>query len=798
LRRIGDLRDILLRVRHRASFAGASGTHRRVSLARLARALLLLLMLVWTGRARAEILHLPVGGRPVQLGDGRVFCEAVGPAFGAEAGARTVRPPSDPDLIGSSVNVRVAPTAAACDESTASVSLVAIGKLPEIDRGSVWFAPDEGRLDADGSDLLGTSVVWKSGSSVGVDTCNAPRALPSGKSECSWSVARGVSIAPEVTQFFVLPAGARTIDDALFFDLLGRKVSNETFAIHPVRTTLLRVVMPDASVDLSTGQGEIPLAHPEAVASAECGALSCEMIGGKLMVRGGSSAVRAVEVQLRLVPDVFVFRDDAFLTTLSVKLPAMHCPMTIVSGSPFRDAQDAKVIVRMEGRCGKDIGALSFTREDRPLKTLDIVRSDYESYAVLRLGEIGDETLTLHAVRGAPTGVVVASVQAQTSPAPQVRATLELAGHKNLSMIPNNRATTVHVAPAGERLRFQILPIEGVYRVIEAAAGSLIQADPNAAGLTSLRFGIRTTHLPDRLNKVDLATVNDPLQRGTAQVNVPVPIAPAEGRPTPLVEVWCGGGNQPLHTLTIGNTAHLPFALRDTCRVVFHRELLPPEFGTQKLNFEIEILRSDGSIKPEGHVAEVVTLRTGEMPRYAWISGVSNPFERITVRVSHVADENHYLGAEEVRTGAPAAQWSAVMGTGHVRLYGTTTIPTGLYRFSSSHRYNGTLGLNFGVISRLTWLDEEGHEGLLGAEAGVLVFGLANTAGSPSAVNAPQVGAVMGLGLAVPIANRSTPSQASINLHAWFEITLSDVDPKGRYALVFGPSISIGSVGVNL
>jgi hypothetical protein len=754
------------------------------------------LVLSWAGSGKAEVLHIPVTGKPVQLSEGRVFCETLGPAFAIEAGARSVRPPTSLDLIGTSVDVRVAPTAATCEESTTTVSLVAIGKQPELEPSSVWLASDEGRLDAQGDNLMGSSVAWKSDSSSGVDTCNAPRTLPSGKMECSWSVARGVSVAPEVTQFFVLPAGARTLEDAVFFDLLGRKVNNDTFALRPARTTLLRVVAADASVDLSTGQGEIPLTHPEAVASAECGSLSCEMIGGKLIVRGGSNAVSHVDVKVRLIPDVFVYRNETFLMTVSAKLPAMHCPMSIVSGPPFRDALDAKVIVRLEGRCGKDIGNLTFTREDRPVKTLDILRGDFESFAVLRLGEIRDESITLNAVRG--ESVVVASTQASTRPAPQVRATLELAGHQNLNMIPNNRPASVHVSPAGEHLRFQVLAIEGVYRVIEAASGSLIQADLNAAGLTSLRFGIRTTHLPDRLNKVDLATVSDPLQRGTAQVNLPVPIAPEEGRPTPLVEVWCGGGNEPLHELTIGITAHLSFALRDTCRVIFHRELLPPEFGTQKLNFEIDVLRVDGSNKPEGHVAEIITLRPGELPRYAWITGVTNPFERITVRVSHVADENHYLGAEEVRTGSPAAQWSAVMGTGRVRLYGTTTIPTGLYRFGSSHRYSGALGLNFGVISRLTWLDEDGKEGILGAEAGILVFGLANSA-TQSGITTPLVGAVLGLGLAVPIANRGTPTQASINLHAWLEINLTGADGnKGRYALVFGPSISIGSVGVNL
>jgi hypothetical protein len=773
--------------------------------AKLSRALLVGLSLACAAlacasRAKAEVIHLPLGGKPVLLGEGRVFCEALGPAFAAEAGARSVRPPSNVELAGTSLDVRVAPTQAACDDSTTTVTLVAIGKHPELDRSSIWLAADEGRLDVQGDNLQGASVLWKSGTSTGVDTCHAPRSLPTGKQECSWSVARGISVAPEVTQFYVLPAGARTLDNALFYDPLARKVNSETFAIKPARTTLLRVVMPDASVDLSTGQGEVPLAHPEAVSAAECGALTCEMIGGKLIVRGGSSAVTAVEVKLRLVPDVFVYRSDTFLSIVANKLPVMHCPMSIVSGSPFRDAQDAKVIVRLEGRCGKDIGALTFTREDRGLKTLDILRGDFESYAVLRLGEVRDETITLHAVRGEANGVVVASAQAQTRPAPQPRATLELAGHKNLSTIPNNRPTIVHVSPAGEKLRFQILPLEGVYRVIEAATGSMIMADPNAAGLTSLQFGIRTTHLPDRLNKVDLATVNDPLQRGTAQINIPVPIESAEGRPTPLVEVWCGGGGkEPLHELKIGTTAHLPFSARDTCRVVFHRELLPPEYGTQKLNFEVDVLRSDGSPKPEGHLSEVITLRPGDAPRYAWITGVTNPFERIAVRVSHLADENHYLGAEDVRTGAPAAQWSAVLGTGRVRLYGTTTIPTGLYRFAfTGDKYSGTLGLNFGVISRLTWLDEEGKEGIVGAEAGVLVFGLANTA-SGSNPNLRQVGAVVGLGFAVPIANRNMATQASINLHAWLEINLTqDGGEKGRYALVFGPSISIGSVGVNL
>jgi hypothetical protein len=64
-----------------------------------------------------------------------------------------------------------------------------------------------------------------------------------------------------------------------------------------------------------------------------------------------------------------------------------------------------------------------------------------------------------------------------------------------------------------------------------------------------------------------------------------------------------------------------------------------------------------------------------------------------------------------------------------------------------------------------------------------------------------QVGLVAGIGLSVPIANRSTPTQASINLHGWVEEDISHTpgdSQSSRSAIIFGPSISIGNVGTNL
>jgi hypothetical protein len=295
-----------------------------------------------------------------------------------------------------------------------------------------------------------------------------------------------------------------------------------------------------------------------------------------------------------------------------------------------------------------------------------------------------------------------------------------------------------------------------------------------------------------------LAVLSDPLQRPTAEANIPAPIDVEPGVRPPLIEVLCGGGAMKLERLVPEVTAHLPFEMRDTCRVVFHRERLSTEYGTQKISFEIEVLRADGSPRGEAHVSEVMLFRAGSEPRFAFISGIRDQFDRMIVRVSHVADENHYIGAAEIRTGAPAAQWSAVIGSGRLRLYGTTTIPTGLYRFGDKE-HSGVLSLNFGVLSRLTWLDQEGHEGFLGAEVGVMVIGLANSV-SQTGQSLRQVGLVFGLGVSVPVANRSGPTQASISVHAWLELDLQHASSEGGspLAFVFGPSLTFGNVGLNL
>ena len=762
---------------------------------------LLLVTLLGPTVAQAELLQAPYGGRPFPIGEGRIACEADVGGWNIDLHGKQVRPPVEESAVGTAVELKVAPNAAGCEASETVVTLITIDRFPVIDLSTLVFSPDEGRLDAEGARLEGTSVSWKSGDATGFDTCRDVYAVQ-GVERCSWGVAKGESADTTVTTFAWYPRGARTEPGSAWYDLSGRRVPPDNFVLVPARVVLTRVVPADTAVDLATGQGEIPLVHPEAVASAECGQLECEMVGGKLLVRGSASLVNNLDVKLKLMPHIFVQRKDTIDTQLAVRLQVMHCPMVFASGPPIRNNDEAKAILKLDGRCARDPTNLRFMMRDTVLKVEQTLTERDSTYVLLEIGRVGGETITISAFRGEGDSIAVAVAYTALRAAPQVRASLELPDYPNLDFIPNNRWAIVHVSPAGEHQYFSLLPIEGVYLVKEQhAAPSLIRAELHAAGLTGLRFGLRADKLPAGLDHVDLAVVEDPLQRAPTEANIPASIE-GNANQKPLVEVLCGGGSVPLKQVEIGVTAYLSYDLRDTCRVVFHRERLSKESGTQKLNFEVDVLRPDGSTRGEAHVAEVVTLRAQDEPRYAWISGISGPFDRLRIKVSHVTDEDHYIGGKELKTGEPAAQYAAVMGAGRLRLYGSSTIPTGLYRFGKTDSTSGILTLNFGVISRLAVLDKDGKEFPLALETGVLVFGVSNSYSvnnpnkTPPQENLRQVGVVAGLGFAVPIANAGQVSQASINVHAWFEANVM-AHAHERFAFVFGPSISIGNVGTS-
>jgi hypothetical protein len=583
------------------------------------------------------------------------------------------------------------------------------------------------------------------------------------------------------------------------YDADGKVVPPASAILVPARVVLSSIISADASIDLSTGRGEVELTHPDAVAGVDCGSQRCEIFHNALVVRSLSSNVSSVDVKFRLVPGVFVAKGTSMDATPTAHLAVVHCPMSVASGPVLRGTDSARLVLRIEGRCADEVPSLRFLIGADAVEVLQSLVDSTGTDVLVRVGSTDAAALTVTAVHSDDPGVSVAVAHVETISPPQSSGSLEIPGHKNLSFLPTNRPAIVHLPVLSDHAHLVPLPVPGVYAVQKQGADYVVIGNPDAAGLAALRFGYRNDALPGALADTDLGILTSPLQRNIHEANLPAPIGGNALGPNPIVEFVCGTPENPAQRIVPGTTAHLPYESRDNCRLIFHRNRLPASYGTQKLNLEIDVIDSDGGQRGEGHVSETIVMRAGGDPIYAWIQGVKAPFDRVLVRLSHAADEAHYVGGAEIQTGAPEVKWTAILGTGRARLYATTAIPTGLYRFGDA-KHSGLLSLNFGIVSRLTWLSADGHEGFLGLEGGIMAIGLTDDK-STTGASLTQVGAVAGIGLSVPIANRSTPTQASINLHGWVEEDISHNpgdSQASRSSIIFGPSISIGNVGTNL
>lgn len=749
--------------------------------------------------ARAETLQTAIGSKPIPLGEGRVACAAPGSGWLIDPTSQlhAVRPPDANDAVGNVVELKVAPTLAACSTGAATVKLVATARPPSVDAGSVVLQPDQGKVDVRGHRLTGATLAWRSNTASGVDVCESPK-IDNGIEHCTFDVPRGLPADPSSGSLSLIPAGAKAGPDVSNYDADGKLVPAANLVLVPARVVLSSVVSADASIDLSTGRGEVELTHPDAVAGVDCGAQRCEIFHNALVVRSLSSNVSSVDVKFRLVPNVFLSKGTGVDGAPTAHLSVVHCPMTVPSGPVLRGTSSARMVLRIEGRCADEVPSLRFLIGADSAEVLESLVDSTGTDVLVQVGSTDAQALTVTAVHTDDPGVAVAVARVETISAPQSSASLEIPGHKNLNFVPTNRPAIVHVPVLEHHAHLVPLPVPGVYSVEKSGADYTVTGDPDAAGLAALKFGYRNEALPGALADVDLGVLTSPLQRNIHEANLPAPIGGSALGPKPIVEFVCSvGDDNKSERIMPGVTAHLPFESRDNCRLIFHRDRLPASYGTQKLNLEIDVVDSDGGSRAEGHVSETIVMRAGGDPIYAWIQGVKAPFDRVLVRLSHAADEAHYVGGLEIQTGAPEVKWNAVLGTGRARLYATTAIPTGLYRFGGAG-HSGVLTLNFGIVSRLTWLSEDGHEGFLGLEGGIMAIGLTNDTSSTGS-SLTQVGLVGGIGLSVPIANRSTPTQASINLHGWIEEDISHSGDAGsRTAFIFGPSISIGNVGTNL
>jgi len=743
----------------------------------------------------AETLQIPEGGRPVPLGGNRVACGDLPTGWGFSPDRRRVRPPETATATNRMVEIGVAQTPGGCARSDQRLTLLATGPTPEIDAASVVFVLDEGRLEFKGERLDGLQVLWQSGSEQGQVTCLAP--VPVGKQQqCVVPMPRRL---PAGTRLRWLPAHAQDGPGVASWDVQGLAVATEGLVLQPARYLLGQVFGNSETLDVSQGAGTIPLAHPEAVAAVDCGSSRCELLEGGVAVRGVPAQAAQLSVTARLAPRYYLRRGDRLETSHTESFTLLRCPLVLQSGPPMRDVEHPQLLVRVAEHCRSQARLRWFVGTE----PATVVREEHTadgSYVLLRASQLAGGSVTIVATRVDTMAGVVGSVTSPTIPPPRPHSAIELPGHGPVNFIPTNREAVWSVAGIADA-RLVPIGLPGAYSVRREKTRTLLRGDRHSGGFVNLRFAYRRSDLPRGFEDVDLAVLNEAVERPLREASIPVPFAATPGRPEPLAELQCADATGRTVALAPGTPASIPYAARETCRMLLHQERLTPEDGQQEVVLEIDVTRPSGSRRANASLNEHMVLRPGGQLRVVYLKGISEQFDQVSVRLSHVVDEARYLLGSVARPSAPSAQWSAVVEGSRARLYVSLSVPAGLYRINEPA---ASLTLNFGVLGRITWLDRHGKEGLLGLETGVLGASLIPQQYNNRPAFPPTLVTLLGVGLRVEVGQG-----AAIGVHLWgaYEFrgeysyrTSETAAPRTatRWSLLFGPSISIGNVGTNL
>lgn len=748
------------------------------------------LSLLFAAPAEPETLQAPQGGKPIPLGQDRIVCSGLDEGWTATSDRKSVSPP----LVGSTgsiVDIVVANDPSACSHSKAVLSLIATKPWPDFDPSSVVFYPEEGRLEIKGSNLDGMQVLWQADNRTGKQTCLG--SLRDGKGElCTIPLDRKL---PADTRFRWLPANAKDATDVETFNAQGRRVDASDLRLVPARFVLGQIFGQVETLDISQGLGTLPLAHPDAVASVECGLARCEVGDGGIVVRGVPAQATQVAVTVRLAPRYSYSRGDHVDSAATATFPVSRCPLSVASGPPLRNADQPEILVKMLDRC-RTTAHLRWFVDAEPADVVREVHGSDSDYVLLRTSQMSSGSVTITAARSDTSAGVIGSVIAQTASAPQPHATLELPGHGPIGFIPTNRDAVWSVGGI-PHARFIPLSLPGVYSVRSEKDRTLIRGDHKTTGFTSLRYAYRRDDLPKGFEDVDLAVITESTERPLREASVPVPFGPTPTRKEPLAEFLCADKSGNVTALPPGKPLQIPYTARETCRVVIHQERLLPEDGEQEITLAIDVTKANGSSRSEASMNEHMVLRPGGEARTFFLKGVTGQFDQIAVRLSHVVDESRYVLGTHGKEAEPSQQWTATVEGGRVRLYVSLDVPAGLYRMNAPA---ASLTLNFGVLGRLTWLSRQGKEGLLGVETGVLGASLIPQQYNNSSPFPPSLVALLGLGLRVEVG-----AGAAVGVHLWgaYEFRSeyyygADNRRATHWSLLFGPSISIGNVGTNL
>jgi len=741
---------------------------------------------------------MPKGGSFAAFPKGRVLCGPVPAGFAVDATRKSFKPKDDTP-VGQALLVVLAESEAAC--RTAAVeeaTLIATGDHPSIDASSVTLALDAGRLELRGEGLEGIRIAFQADDKGGDDVClNVARDRD--RDNCALNVDRSLPADPQRIELHWAPPGGRAGPDVITYDKRGAPLAPEQTRLDIARLLISRMIPEARMVDVAHGVGKVLLVHPEAVSGADCGVARCEINPEGLIVTSVPAAASKLAAKLQLLPRVFYARGEVLDNVIGETLIVLRCPVAVMSGEPLRNVDELNVLLRLDPACAPDVGRLHFTVNSEPSEVVRVEPLPDGVYVLLWVGRVSGERLTVVVSRD--DGSILSVATKRTAGVPAVIATLSLNGYGEIQFIPRNRPALVsvtHIAGKGELVP---VSVPGAYVVTRSAQGYQVRGVYAAGGYAALRFAYRVVGVPSAFADTDFGQITDPVQRPIREASIPAPIGASSLSDNALVELFCNDAEGQLQLIKPGSPVHIPFKERDSCRLIVHRERIPPESGEQRIDVDVSVTAVGGVERSEAHLVEHFALRHTNEVQVVWIRGAKEQFDRIDVRITHVIDESLFDSSVRKQMQIPSGQWTVVTENARFKFYATAAIPASLYRFSGDNDSSGTLALNLGLLARVTWLDNDGHEGLLAVEAGMMGMGLADQVQR-------QLSLVAGLGVAIPLGNVNQPTQAAINIHMWLSYTVGDFAARSStggqtvnaspWAFVFGPSITVGSIGALL
>jgi hypothetical protein len=767
-------------------------------------ALCVVVTLGWAGHAHAWVLQVPRGSGFATLPQGRVLCGPTPEGWTLDPSRKRLK--ADATIpIGQTLAIVLAPHAGACKTAAVEDStLIATGPHPTVDPNSVTVAVDAGRLELRGEGLEGIRIGYKGAEAAGDDVClNVSRDRD--RDVCAINIDRGLPAAPQLIELRWAPPGGNVTPGAITYDERGEPLEPERMQLTAARVLITRMFPEARMVDVAYGEGKVLLTHPESVSGADCGVARCTSNPEGLVVASVPAAAPHLGVRVRLLPRVFFARGETLDTVIGESLAVLRCPVSMVSGAPLRNVDDVSVLLRLDASCAADVRRLHFTGNSEPASVTRVETLPDGVYVLLWIGRVSGDRLTVVVSRD--DGSVLGVSTGKTTGVPPVMATLSLAGYGEVQFIPRNRPALVNVSHVAGMGQLVPVTVPGAYLVTRSEDGYHVRGVYAAGGYASLRFAYRISGVPPPFTETNFGEIVDPVQRPIREASIPAPIGASSVTDKALVELFCKNAQGKLILIKPGSPIHIPFIERDSCRLKLHRERIPAESGEQRLDVDVTITAVSGADRGEAHFSEQLALRHSKETEVIWIRGAKEQFDRINVRITHVIDQGLFDNADiRHRLELPSAQWTVVTENARFKFYATAAMPASLYRFSADGKASGTLSLNLGLLTRITWLDNDGREGLLALEAGMMGMGLADQVQRKLAL-------VGGLGISIPLGNVNQPTQAAINIHMWLSYNVGETViykdpvtgmvypapvPVSSWAMVFGPSITIGSIGALL